>query len=105
MPASGRKPRSVANWRESRSAALRLMLSALDLTYVVENEVLLITTPDKASNKLTTKVYPVGDLLAAGKDGFKPLTQAIRSTIRPNSWATVGGPADVVCVPEARGWW
>ena len=91
-------------------SALNLMLSALDLTYVIEDEVLLITTPDVASRALVTKIYPVGDLLAAheGKaqaEGFKALTQAIRSTIRPNSWSTVGGPADVVCVPEARRWW
>ena len=88
-------------------SALHLTLAALDLTYVVEDEVLLITTPDVASRALVTKIYPVGDLLAtregkAKSDGFKALTQAIRSTIRPNSWSTVGGPADVVCVPEAR---
>ncbi len=44
-------------------SALRIMLGALDLTYIIKNEVLLITTPDKASNELTTKVYPVGDLV------------------------------------------
>jgi hypothetical protein len=44
-------------------SALRLMLGALDLTYIIKNEVLLITTPDKAANELTTKVYPVADLV------------------------------------------
>jgi hypothetical protein len=44
-------------------SALRLMLGALDLTYVIKDEVLLITTPDKASNELSTKVYPVADLV------------------------------------------
>ncbi len=44
-------------------SALRLMLGALDLTYIIKNEVLLITTPDKAANELNTKVYPVADLV------------------------------------------
>ena len=44
-------------------SALRLMLGAMDLTYVIKDEVLLITTPDKASNELATKVYPVADLV------------------------------------------
>ncbi len=33
------------------------------LTYIIKNEVLLITTPDKAANELNTKVYPVADLV------------------------------------------
>jgi len=44
-------------------SALRLMLKELDLTYVVRDEVLQITTPDDAESQLVTKVYPVGDLV------------------------------------------
>jgi hypothetical protein len=44
-------------------SALRLMLGAMDLTYVIKNEVLMITTPEKAGNELVTKVYPVADLV------------------------------------------
>lgn len=44
-------------------SALRLLLSDLDLTYVVKNEVLLITTKAEAEALLVTKVYPVGDLV------------------------------------------
>lgn len=44
-------------------SALRLMLGELDLTYVIDNEVLLLTTPEKADAKLATKVYPVADLV------------------------------------------
>lgn len=49
----------------SLRSALRLILKELELTYVVQNEVLLITTPDKAGTVLTTKVYPVADLVLA----------------------------------------
>jgi hypothetical protein len=47
----------------SLRAALRLMLKDLDLTYVVKDEVLQITTPEEAEANLVTKVYPVGDLV------------------------------------------
>lgn len=44
-------------------SALRLLLKDVDLTYVVRDEVLQITTPDDAESLVTTKVYPVGDLV------------------------------------------
>ena len=44
-------------------SALRLMLNELELTYIIKDEVLQITTPDKAESQLITKVYPVGDLV------------------------------------------
>jgi len=47
----------------SLRSALRLMLKDLDLTYVIRDEVLLITTPEEANAKLVTKVYPVADLV------------------------------------------
>jgi hypothetical protein len=47
----------------SLRSALRLMLGELDLTYVIRNEVLMITTKTEAENMLTNKVYPVADLV------------------------------------------
>ena len=47
----------------SLRSALRLMLGGLDLTYVIKDEVLLITTLEKAGTELVTKVYPVADLV------------------------------------------
>jgi hypothetical protein len=44
-------------------SALKLLLSELDLTYVLQNEVLMITSKTEAENMLTTKVYPVADLV------------------------------------------
>ena len=44
-------------------SALRLMLRKLQLTYIVRDEVLLITTQTEADNKLVVKVYPVADLV------------------------------------------
>lgn len=47
----------------SLRSALKLMLAPLDLAYVIKNEVLLITTQEKVNTELTTKVYPVADLV------------------------------------------
>lgn len=49
-------------------SALKLLLGELDLTYVIRNEVLLITSKAEADNLLSTRVYPVADLVV-------PITQ------------------------------
>jgi hypothetical protein len=57
----------------SLRSALKRMLKNLELTYIIEDEVLLITTPEEAEAKMVTKVYPVGDLVippGAGQGAF-----------------------------------
>src|SRR6185369_12394382 len=44
-------------------SVLKLLLEPVQLTYVIEDEVMKITTSAKAGEKLTTRVYPVGDLV------------------------------------------
>jgi hypothetical protein len=44
-------------------SALRIILRDLDLTYVVKDEVLMITTKDDAEQNMVIKVYPVADLV------------------------------------------
>ncbi|MDA0285598.1 MAG: hypothetical protein O3B86_19820, partial [Planctomycetota bacterium] len=44
-------------------SALKIMLSDLELTYIIEDEVMKITTIEVANEKLSTRVYPVGDLV------------------------------------------
>ena len=47
----------------SLRSALRFMLKQLELTYIIKDEVLQITTEEAAELELTVKVYPVGDLV------------------------------------------
>ncbi|MFO0791825.1 MAG: VWA domain-containing protein [Pirellulales bacterium] len=47
----------------SLRSALRLMLKNVQLTYIVQDEVLMITTKDAAEKNLVVKVYPVADLV------------------------------------------
>ncbi len=42
---------------------LRLMLREFDLTYMIKDEVMQITTTEQAEQDLINKVYPVGDLV------------------------------------------
>src|SRR4029079_5523772 len=47
----------------SLRSALRLMLKNLQLTYIIQDEVLIITTKEDAEKDLVVKVYPVADLV------------------------------------------
>lgn len=88
----------------SLKSALRHLLRPLQLTYVVENEVLLVTTQQEADQKLVVRVYPVADLCTPW--GQKPtldeqnldydmLNDLIQTIVAPTTWDTVGGPASL----------
>ncbi len=54
-------------------SALKIILQPLQLSYVIEDEVMKITTLTKEKDRLQTRVYPVGDLvviLQAGGGGL-----------------------------------
>jgi hypothetical protein len=57
------EPVSVNLHNISLRSALRLMLKQLQLTYIIQDEVLMITTPEEAESQLIVKVYPVADLV------------------------------------------
>ncbi len=46
----------------SLKSILNLMLDPLDLTYIIRDDVLFITSKNTANSQLTTKVYPIADL-------------------------------------------
>ncbi len=92
----------------SLRSALRLMLIELDLTFVIRDQALLITTIDDAESYLEQKAYPLGDLVGvnlervaypvgdlvqrAGEADILSLADFVTSTISPASWDRVGGP-------------
>ena len=85
----------------SLRSALNLMLHDLQVTYTLRDEVLLITTPEEAANRLLTKVYDVADLVTmtyrdkTGKQweevDFNTLIEMITTTVAPQAWEEVGG--------------
>jgi len=85
-------------------AILQHGLREVELTFAIRNHVILITTPDEAESELTTKIYPVRDLVAyrfadSGKhrydEDYDSLIDLITTTIAPQSWDTVGGPGSI----------
>jgi hypothetical protein len=76
----------------SLRAALELMLKQKGLTYIIDDEVLLITTPDEAEDRLQTCVYDARDLIHSkhGQD-FDSLVDSIVSCISTETWAENGG--------------
>ena len=83
--------------------ALRRILSPFNLSYDIRNEVLLITTKEKADNLMDLAIYPVGDLLSGGSDSadnsnfdamgeIKTLMDDMTGTISATSWSNTGGP-------------
>ncbi len=92
--------------------AIELVLGQLDLTIMVRDEVLVITTPEEAENNLETHVYPVADLLCVGRsahdigrgrhDDYDTLLETITSIIAPDTWDQVGGAGSIEAFPASR---
>lgn len=70
----------------SLRSALRLMLRDLDLAYLVQHEVVLITTLERAQENPVVKVYPL-----APEIDMPALIDLVQSTIAPTSWDAAGG--------------
>ncbi len=71
-------------------SALRIVLSDLDLAYIVQDDVLLITTQDKASEKCEVRVYDVTKLVAPdakAEEILQTLTMLLSETVQ----RTAGG--------------
>ena len=106
----------------SMRSALRLMLDQLDLTYVVRNEVLLITTQTEAENMLECRIYPVRDLvthnsnLAAyggdqrrgmgfgddSQEDYASLVELVTTAVAPTTWDEGSGPWPRMAFPHSH---
>src|SRR5262249_48539650 len=91
---------------------LKKVLADFQLTYIVKDEVIQVTTPARARETLTTRTYYIGDLIAAtgvgvglGSNPFQVLQQVndlmflIQTTIEPASWASKDGPGTMIFAP------
>jgi len=74
----------------SLRSALRLMLRDLDLAYLVQHEVVLITTLEQAEENPILKVYPL-----APEIDPPAIIDLVQATIEPTSWDTAGGPGAI----------
>ena len=76
--------------RETLQSALEKMFEATKLQWLLHNEVILITTPERADRWQETRVNKV----LRGSDADAMIRQ-ITSQIAPRSWDSVGGPGAV----------
>jgi hypothetical protein len=101
------RPVTIKVDQVSLKGALRLLLQCKHLTYVIKDEVLVITTEDRARGKEVVSTYNVSDLVvkkprticsaAAGEE--ETLMRLITSTIAPRTWAAKGGTGTVDYFP------
>ena len=72
---------------------LRLMLRDLDLTYMVRDEYLEITTLEEAENRLITKMYLMPDAIVPKSDD---VIEVMSASINPWTWETKGGSSNAI---------
>lgn len=91
-------PVTISLHNISLRSALKLMLRTLQLTWVIENEVLLITTQGEAKKHVETCAYNVHGLVDdADPQSMKALIEAIEDCVAPDSWTANGGDnADIM---------
>jgi hypothetical protein len=73
----------------SLHSLLRQILKPYDLSFVIDNEVLMITSRDEAQANPEVRVYNVDGL--ATEKSIDDLIKVIMSTCTPESWKTSGG--------------
>ncbi|MEX2091904.1 MAG: hypothetical protein WD971_04460 [Pirellulales bacterium] len=87
----------------SLRSALRLLLKTKNLTYIIRDEVLIVTTPEEAEENLVTCVYDVRDLVTVPPQGsrtkgqrsasadYDSLINSILTCVQVDTWAENGG--------------
>ncbi|MEM8865068.1 MAG: hypothetical protein AAGF31_05925 [Planctomycetota bacterium] len=74
----------------SLRSGLRLMLRPLELTTIIVDEVLLVTTEEEADTHLVVGIYPVGDMLNEHA-GLDDILDVLVTTVAADTWAENGG--------------
>jgi hypothetical protein len=79
-------------------AILDHLTRPLGLSWLVRDGVVLITSRDDVDTYLTTRIYPVPDLMPPGDadDDEESLLEVITNTVKPESWSDAGGRCDLI---------
>lgn len=94
-------------------AALKLILADLDLTYLIDGGLLVITTLEQADRQLTAKLYPVEDLACHttpwgdNRTDLDGLSEIITGCVKPKSWGSDDGlpafaPRGALLIPQTQ---
>jgi hypothetical protein len=84
----------------SLKSILHAVLHEAGAAYRVEDEVVKIVAEGDAESELSTRIYDIRPLLAAG---FKQdaVAEALQEAVCPNDWEDLGGPGAVAALPGA----
>jgi hypothetical protein len=104
-------PITIQGDRMSTRSILKKVLAELNLTYVIKDQVIQVTTRERAKDMMTTRVYYIRDLATGVNFSMGPvgnqlqmiqninnLMALITTTIDPQSWAP-NGPATIAFEP------
>ncbi|MDG2384496.1 MAG: hypothetical protein P8N76_22700 [Pirellulaceae bacterium] len=89
-----REPVTLKLAERKLATVLQAMLLDLNLTWILRDGVLWITTPEIANAFLRTAVYDVRDLCRDSEES-DALIEAIVSQAVPDSWSEVGGVGEI----------
>ena len=89
-----REPVTLKLEGRSLETILQAVVLDLELTWVIRNGVLWITSEDEAETYLKTAVYDVRDL-CRDADESEALISAITSQAEPSSWGDAGGEGSI----------
>ena len=82
-------------------AILSSTLSPLNLTFIVQNNALLITTKESGFENSVVAHYPLPTSIVNGQD-IQRIVDLIQSMIAPDTWDVVGGQGAIRPIPEAN---
>ena len=94
---SSQEPVNLTVVNVSLRSALRLMLAEHELTHVIRDEVLIITTQEAAEQNLSPRVFLLPESLKGNED---EVIRAVQATVVPDIWDVSGGPATNVSVKD-----
>jgi hypothetical protein len=79
--------------------ALKYTLNMAGLSYTVQDNLIVVTTPRVAAGKLVRKVYPVREFVEAEVIGASNLISILQNTVEPESWDCRGGNGHIEPFP------
>ncbi len=83
--------------------ALNILLKPLKLSYVIEDQVLKITTDNETNGRIKRVTYPIADLVIAVENHPLPdalnVVKALERTMQQQQYAGYGGPSPYGMIP------
>lgn len=75
---------------------LKLMLKELDLTYDIEAEGIVFTTPEEAEESIQARFYNIDEIIPGPRRDYDAINELISTMIDPESWDAGSGPSSIV---------